>query len=275
LDYKSLLREISINKKLNIVYDSRKVKKGDIFVCIKGFKTDGHDYVLDAIKKGASIIVSEKSLPLPREVSSVIVEKGRQALAELSAEYYNHPSKKLNLYGITGTNGKTTVTYMIDRIMQQAGLKTGLIGTLGISMGGNLIPSGNTTPESYELQKIFSHMVETGIEEVAMEVSSHALELYRVWNSYFTGVIYTNFSRDHLDFHSTLEDYWKTKASFLSLQKKFGSEKELFSVFNGDDPEIVKLIPGGVGKKFVYSIKNSENLYSSIRFDKTCLLCLP
>ena len=270
MDYRELLEKIKINKNLNVACDSRKIGRGDIFVCIKGFKTDGHDYINEAIKKGASIIVAEKNISLPEKVSLVLYDNTRKALAELSAACYNHPSEKFTLLGVTGTNGKTTTTYMINNIMKKAGLKRGLIGTLGISIGDKDFKSTHTTPESCDLQKIFHQMTEEAVQVVTMEVSSHALSLYRVWNSSFDGIIYTNFSQDHLDFHSTLEEYWKAKAAFLDLQKKFNSKKDIFSVFNGDDPEVIKLLHRAEGRKIVYTAEEN-NKSSSLFIDMEVL----
>lgn len=262
MEYTDLLKEVSWSASKNLPaglsYDSRKVKPGDIFICIKGFKTDGHNYVSQALSQGARIIVSEKPLLLNGQAELVVVDNTRKALSELGAACYNHPSSRLKVYGVTGTNGKTTTTYMIDHIMKKAGFKTGLIGTMEIKIDDKTEKTKNTTPESLDLQEIFYKMVLDGVDTVAMEVSSHALSLYRVWNAFFTGVIYTNFSQDHLDFHSTLEDYWKVKASFLSLQKEFISEKEVFSVFNKDDPEVIKLLPHGNGQKFIYGLMNEK-----------------
>jgi len=256
VEYIALKEKIKNNYIKGIAYDSRKVMEGYIFVCIEGFKTDGHNYAKNAIEKGASIIVAEKTLDTG-SAELVIVKNTRKALAELSSLFYNYPSEKLNIYGVTGTNGKTTVTYMIENIMKEAGLKTGIIGTIENRIGDTKYKTANTTPESFDLQELFSLMAKEDVKAVAMEVSSHALFLSRVWNCYFNGVIYTNFSQDHLDFHGSLEEYWKTKATFLELQKKF-RKNNVFSVFNGDDTEVAKLVNEGNGKKFVYSIGETK-----------------
>ncbi|MEQ8169699.1 MAG: UDP-N-acetylmuramoyl-L-alanyl-D-glutamate--2,6-diaminopimelate ligase [Candidatus Eremiobacterota bacterium] len=254
MKYEELLSQVNLSDRMTgIVYDSRKVSSGDIFVCIKGFKTDGHDYVRQAIDLGASVIVSEKYLDLDGKTELVITENSRKALAELSAACYNHPSLKMKLFGITGTNGKTTTAYMIEHIMKKVSLKTGLIGTIEVKTGNKSNKTKNTTPESLDLQEIFYQMISHGVEAVPMEVSSHALSLFRVWNCFFTGVIYTNFSHDHLDFHESLDDYWKVKGSFLPLQKEF-SCRNMFSVFNCDDPNVIKLLPHGNGRIFVYGV---------------------
>jgi len=261
--YEELLSQVNLSHKMTgITYDSRKVRPGDIFVCIKGFKTDGHDYIRQALEFGASVIVSEKYLDLDGKAEVVVTKNSRKALAELSAACYNHPSLKIKLFGITGTNGKTTTAYMIEHIMKKASFKTGLIGTIEIKTGDTSNKTKNTTPESLDLQEIFHHMVSQGVEAVSMEVSSHALSLHRIWNCFFTGVIYTNFSQDHLDFHGNLEDYWKVKGSFLPLQKKFSCEKN-FSVFNCDDPNVIKLLPHGNGRIFVYGAGTKGREFSS------------
>jgi UDP-N-acetylmuramoyl-L-alanyl-D-glutamate--2,6-diaminopimelate ligase len=261
--YEELLSQVNLSDRMaGINYDSRKVRPGDIFVCIKGFKTDGHDYAGQALELGASVIVSEKNLDLDGKAHLVITDNSRKALAELSAACYNHPSLKMRLFGITGTNGKTTTAYMIEHIMKKASLKTGLIGTIEVKIGDTSNKTKNTTPESLDLQEIFYHMVQDGVEAVSMEVSSHALSLHRIWNCFFTGVIYTNFSQDHLDFHGNLEDYWKVKGSFLPLQKKFDREK-IFSVFNCDDPNVIKLLPHGNGRIFIYGVGREKKSFSS------------
>ena len=184
-----------------IAYDSRQVQSGDLFVCIKGFSFDGHTFAEDALARGAVGLVVEQSssvAPPSAEVPIIHTEDSRKALALLSAEFYGHPSRKLRLIGVTGTNGKTTTTYLIKAILAAAGHKVGLIGGIGNQVGGKLLPAERTTPESLDLQRLFNEMVIDGCDYSVMEVSSHAIELQRIAGSEFDIGVFTNLSQDHL-----------------------------------------------------------------------------
>ena len=199
-----------------IAYNSKNVQKGYLFVCITGFKTDGHKFAIDAVAKGASAVIVEKDIELPEWVTVIKVEDTRKALALLSAAYFDYPAQKMKLIGVTGTNGKTTTTYLIKSILQKAGYKTGLVGTISNIIGDKVIDSKNTTPESYDLQKMFNEMVQQRIDYCVMEVSSHSLELKRVAGCQFSVGIFTNLTRDHLDFHKTFENYLNAKLKLFS-----------------------------------------------------------
>lgn len=199
-----------------IAYNSRNVQKGYVFVCITGFKTDGHKYAPDAVDKGASAIIVEKDIDLPEGVTVIRVKDTRKALALMSAAYFGYPSRKLRLIGVTGTNGKTTSTYLIKSILDRAGYKTGLIGTISNIIGKKVIDSKNTTPESYDLQNMFYEMAQENIDYCVMEVSSHSLALERVAGCQFDVGIFTNLTRDHLDFHKTFENYLNAKLKLFS-----------------------------------------------------------
>lgn len=197
-----------------IAYSSKDVSPGDAFFCIVGFKSDGHSYAQDAIDKGASVIVAERRLYLAdaTDVTVVIVPDSRRAMALASCAFYDDPSTSFKLVGVTGTNGKTTTTYLIEAIAKGLGLKTGVIGTTGTRIGDDLIENARTTPESPDLQKTFAMMRDAGCEVVAMEVSSHALDLMRTLGTHFDVTCFTNLTQDHLDYHHTFEAYFEAKA---------------------------------------------------------------
>ena len=196
----NVLANINIS---GIACDSRKVKKGDVFVAIPGFKSDGSRFVSQAIENGASVIVTESTeAPVPAGIEKIVVASARKALAELACRFYDHPSNKLRIIGITGTNGKTTTAYLIQSILKEAGYKTKLLGTIDT-------PTGLTTPEAIDLQKWLAQCVKDGVTHVVMEVSSHALELGRVWGVDFDIAIFTNLTHDHLDFHKDMESYFR------------------------------------------------------------------
>ena len=184
----------------DIIYDSRKVEKDTIFVCMVGAVVDGHDFVEDAVKKGAAALVVEHAveIDIPENCTVLQVEDARYALAIMSAAFFGHPDRELTTIGLTGTKGKTTTTYMIKSVLEEAGKKVGLIGTIGALIGEEKLPAKNTTPESYELHKMFRAMVDAGCEYVVMEVSSQGLKHYRVEGITFAIGIYTNLSMDHI-----------------------------------------------------------------------------
>lgn len=197
-----------------IAYKSTEVKPGDAFFCIVGLKADGHSFAQDAISRGASVIVAQRNLYLADlcDVVVVIVDDTRKAMASASCAFYDHPSKSMQLIGVTGTNGKTTTTYLIEHIARHAGFTTGVIGTVGIKIKDEVVESGRTTPESPDLQKTLARMRDAGCEVVAMEVSSHALDLKRVWGCNFAVCAFTNLTQDHLDYHHTFEAYFEAKS---------------------------------------------------------------
>lgn len=207
-------------------YNSNKVEKGNLFVAVKGYKTDGHKYIKSAVENGAAAVICEErqdDLAVPQ----IIVENSRIAEAVVSAEMFSNPSKKLKLIGITGTNGKTTCTYLVKQILESNGYKCGLIGTNQNMIGDTVLETGRTTPDSYELQELFAKMSSQNCDYVIMEVSSHALELDRVYGCEFEVGAFTNLTQDHLDFHKTMDNYAKAKSKLFSMSKK--------SVINADD----------------------------------------
>ncbi len=219
-----------------IHYDSRQVKPGFIFVAIKGFRTDGHFYLDEAAARGAAGLIIEREVPLPPGVAWAHVKNTRRALALLAANFYGHPSRKLALVGVTGTNGKTTTTYLIEAVLRTKGAPTGLIGTVWNKIGEKKIPVLHTTPESLDLQSLLREMVAAGIETVAMEVSSHGLVLERVTGCEFDVGVFTNFTQDHLDFHQDLRDYLAAKMLlFTGLERKRTKNRPCYAVINVDD----------------------------------------
>lgn len=212
-------------------YDSRAVQPGDLFVAVRGFATDGHAYIGMALKKGAVAVVCEQT---GKGIPAVIVPDARAALADIAGNRFDHPSRKLTMVGVTGTNGKTTTTTLIKHILEAESHKVGLIGTNQNMIGDEVIPTERTTPESYELQALFARMAEAGCTHCVMEVSSHSLVLDRVRGVRFAVGAFTNLTQDHLDFHKTMEAYREAKAKLFTISDK--------GVVNLDDPVADKML---------------------------------
>ena len=238
-------------------YNSLTTKQGDMFICIRGEASDGHKYAANAIEKGAVALFCEEKLNI--NVPQIIVKDTKRTMAEISAAFYNEPSKELNLVGVTGTNGKTTVTHLIQRIMEENSEKCAIIGTLGYRLSSNseYKEAKHTTPQPPELQHDFRLMADNGIKNVIMEVSSHSLEQRRVGSCDFDGAVFTNLTQDHLDYHITMRNYFKAKAILFENLKK-GS----FAVINADDEhakDFLGVIPDGVNV-LTYGVKNSADV---------------
>src|SRR5438045_2950612 len=199
----------------NIAYDSRRVQRHTMFVALRGEKTDGHQFIGHAIDKGASVIVAEREHKDPR-VTCLVVENTRAALADFSASFYGHPARKLKLAAVTGTNGKTTTTFLIKHICENAGLRCGLIGTVRHEIGERILPAIRTTPESLDLQELLAQIANAGCKAAAMEVSSHALAQERTRGIEWNVAVFTNLTQDHLDFHGTMENYFEAKAKLFT-----------------------------------------------------------
>ena len=216
-----------------VSFDSRQVKTGHLFVAITGYAADGHRFIPDAIARGAACILCERR---PEgEAPFILVPNSRTALAMLGANWYGHPADRMTVLGVTGTNGKTTVTYLLKSVLEQVlGAKVGLIGTIQNMIGDQVLPTERTTPESFELQGLFAQMAEAGCTHVVMEVSSHALYLHRVDCIPFAVGAFTNLTEDHLDFHKTMEAYRQAKALLFRRCE--------FSVFNVDDEMVAKTV---------------------------------
>lgn len=225
----------------SIAHDSRKVEKDGMFIAIKGYETDGHKYIKNAIEKGAKAIVIEEGASIKKsdivgEVTIVMAPNTRSALAKIACNFYNNPSAKFNLIGITGTKGKTTTTFMIKSILEKHGQKVGLIGTVANYIGDkNLGESQRTTPEAIELQELFNEMVKEKIDTVVMEVSSQSLKLHRVDGCDFNAVVFTNFSEDHISDreHPDMKDYFDSKVKLFNMCK--------IGFINSDDFQVAKL----------------------------------
>jgi len=242
---------ITINK---IEYDSKKIEKGDLFVAINGLKENGHDYIKEASDKGAvAVIVSKEYSETDIEnITYVKVSNTRIALAKVSSTYYDNPAGKLKMIGITGTKGKTTTAYMIRDILLASGKQTGMIGTIYNTYGEKKIEATRTSPESLDLQRLLKDMVDSKIEYVVMEVSSHALDLNRVYGIHFIIGVFTNLSQDHLDYHKTMDNYLEAKAKLF--------ENSDFAIINADDiytPRLEKLIKCKTAK---YGFDNESNI---------------
>jgi UDP-N-acetylmuramoyl-L-alanyl-D-glutamate--2,6-diaminopimelate ligase len=244
----------------DIIYDSRKIAPETMFVCMVGAVTDGHKYIPDAVEKEASVIVLEKeeeAAQIPENITVLKVESARLALALMSAALFDHPARKLVTIGLTGTKGKTTTTYMIKKVLEMAGKKIGLIGTIGAMIGEEHLPSKNTTPESYELHRMFAAMVEAGCEYVVMEVSSQGLKLDRTAGILFDYGIFTNLSPDHIGpaEHASFEEYMECK-SLLFRQCKIG-------VVNADDEHVDGILKGHTCEVKTFSAEREADLMAS------------
>lgn len=237
-----------------IAFNSKEVKPGDVFVCITGFKSDGHEFATDALGKGAVAVIAEKPIA-DVAATTVIVKNTRYALSCIAAVFYDYPYKKFKLIGVTGTNGKTTTTYLVKSVLENAGQLVGLIGTNQNMIGETVIPSHHTTPDSLELMRLFSRMAEEGVDAVVMEVSSHSLALDRVASCDFEIGAFTNLTQDHLDFHGTMENYVLAKAELF--------KKCRTGVFNIDDGSFEKLSENCSCDVLTYSTKKEADIVAA------------
>ncbi len=239
----------------HLTADSREVKPETLFVAVRGLQADGHHFLADALDRGATVLVVE-------EVPSAIVARAqqagrtilqvtnsRQALGYLASAYYGHPARHLRLVGITGTNGKTTTTYIVESILQAAGKATGVLGTVSYRLGGNEIPSSHTTPDAQQLHALFAQMVQAQLGYAVMEVSSHALDQERVWGCRFEAAVFTNLSRDHYDYHGTAEAYFAAKA------RLFQDVPSVWHILNLDDPYGQRLINMSRARLLTYGLE--------------------
>ena len=243
----------------HVSYDSRATQPGDLFVAMTGFAADGHAFIGKAMAAGASAVLCQKQ-PEDPAVPYVRVADSRRALAEVGANFFGHPADSMTMVGVTGTNGKTTTTYLLKSILEQAaGAKVGLIGTNQNMIGEEIIPTERTTPESFELQRLFAQMRDAGCTHVVMEVSSHALALDRVYGVHYAVGIFTNLTQDHLDFHKTMEAYCDAKA-ILFRNCDAG-------VCNADDPWTERLLKDATCRKFSYA----EQAAADLRAENVCL----
>ncbi|MFH1009154.1 MAG: UDP-N-acetylmuramoyl-L-alanyl-D-glutamate--2,6-diaminopimelate ligase [Candidatus Latescibacterota bacterium] len=248
-----------------IEYDSRRVKPGDLFVAIRGQRADGtpfdgHEYVSVAVDRGAAAVLLERDIEVA--ATRIVVPDSRKAMARLASKFYGDPAAQLSIVGITGTNGKTTVSHLIRALFEQGGIRTGLIGTLGYFVGTDRIDAPFTTPESVALHRTLSDMVRAGQEAVVMEVSSHALALDRVYGVPFAGAVFTNLTRDHLDFHGTPERYLDAKSRLFE-----DLDAHSWAVINRDDPAGPTLMARTRASTLTYGFSEDAD----VRVQKECL----
>ncbi|MEX1030342.1 MAG: UDP-N-acetylmuramoyl-L-alanyl-D-glutamate--2,6-diaminopimelate ligase [Paenibacillaceae bacterium] len=247
---------------LGVQTDSRKVQPGDLFVCISGLERDGHLFAKEAISMGAVALVLERDIP-DIQVPHLFIKDCRQAVGVIASHFYGYPSQQLKLIGITGTNGKTTTTFIIDHILSDSGYRSGLMGTIHTRLAGKNIPTERTTQEALDLQRTLRLMVNEGAKFCAMEVSSHALELGRVKGCRFRTAIFTNLTQDHLDYHRTLENYRDAKGLLFSrLGNEYGPHMNdrQFAVLNADDPVSERYASLTAAQTITYGIQNDADV---------------
>src|SRR5436853_5575874 len=219
----------------SIAYDSRRVQRNGLFVALRGEKTDGHQFIEQAVEKGATVIVTEQEVLQSPRATCVVVENTRTALADLAATFYGRPARRLKLAAVTGTNGKTTTTFLMKHICEKAGLRCGLIGTVRYEIGERVLPAARTTPESLDLQELLAQIADAGCKAAAMEVSSHALAQERTRGIEWNVAVFTNLTQDHLDFHGTMENYFEAKAKLFTGLAGQKQKTKPIAIVNIDD----------------------------------------
>ncbi|MFP4456164.1 MAG: UDP-N-acetylmuramoyl-L-alanyl-D-glutamate--2,6-diaminopimelate ligase [Clostridia bacterium] len=253
-----VINEVNYESNIHNIYvDSREVTNNSMFICITGEHHDGHNYASQAVKNGAVVLVVEKEVDI--DVSQILVKNTKKAISKIAANYYNNPSKQMNVIGITGTNGKTTTTYIIKHIFDFVGQRAGLIGTIGVNDGEQTITASLTTPQPLEIHKYFYKMYKNTCKHVVMEVSSHALALSRVDDVDFNIVALTNISQDHLDYHKNMEEYIKAKTKLFKMANSW-------AIINHDEIEHKKFAKNTDVDILYYSCKKAINdgLYAII-----------
>jgi UDP-N-acetylmuramoyl-L-alanyl-D-glutamate--2,6-diaminopimelate ligase len=257
-------------RKINgVVYDSRRVKPGDLFVAIKGFTVDGHDYFKDALQKGATVLVGERFDGLSGDFTGICVPDSRDALWKLACQFYGRPFEGMNLIGVTGTNGKTSTCYILESILSAAGATPGIIGTINYHFSGKSYDTPGTTPESLDLMGYLRRMADEGVSDVIMEVSSHALDQKRTGDLPFRVAIFTNLSRDHLDYHETMEAYFEAKSLLFTELTKHVKDDDPIAIINADDPKGFELVCLTDGRVITYGLSQDCHVRAdSIFIDK-------
>ena len=253
-----------------ITNDSRSVASGDMFVAFRGYVANGYDFINGAVSKGAGVIIAEKDFEAPDNVMKIVVKDTRSALPVIADNFYGHPSQKLKVIGVTGTNGKTTITYIIESILKKAGEEPGVIGTISYRINGKTSRAKNTTPGPLELQSMLSDMVRSSAHYAVMEVSSHALDQRRVECVFFDVAIFTNITPEHLDYHKTEKEYFNAKAKIFAHLKTVGC-----AILNNDDYKVAalkdsiknKIITFGIKEKSDVSARNIRLSLDSSEFD--------
>ena len=246
----------------DIAYHSGRVDRGMLFVCVKGIRVDGHEFIEEALNRGARALVVENEQERTYGVPVVTVPDSRAALAYLSATFFGYPSRDIRLVGVTGTNGKTTTTYLIESMLTNQSLTCGVIGTVNYRYGDTVLPASMTTPESYDIQKMLRQMAKAGVTHVVMEVSSHALDLGRIHGCHFDVGVFTNVSQDHLDYHANLNAYRLCK-EHLFTQIIPGGHKKAVAVLNVDDPTGERLSRVLDYQTMTYSVQRRASLWTS------------
>lgn len=249
----------------SLAYDSRCVSAGSLFICIRGEKFDGHAFIGAAVENGAVAVLADapqRVEALGLGIPVVLVPDTRPVLALLANRFFDHPSRKLNLVGITGTKGKTTTTYLIESIIRSSGQSAGIIGTLGARINGEEVHLDRTTPESIDLQELLARMVSEGVTSAAMEVSSHALVIGRTEGCEYNVGVFTNLTHDHLDFHHTFDEYLEAKMILFNTYPR-KTNKPFTAVINIDDPRGEKVRAGSLGKILTYGIRNEADITAS------------
>ena len=239
--------------------NSREVEPGDLFVAVRGERVDGHRFVADAVKRGASVVVVEKPVPEMGDLPQIVVENSREALAGLAARYYDFPSQHLALVGVTGTNGKTTVATLLYQLYKNLGYPAGLISTIDIRIDDEILPTKNTTPGLLELQKLLARMRDAGIQHVFMEVSSHGIAQGRIQGLTFSGGIFTNLSRDHLDYHGDMAAYRDTKKRFFDMLRP-----DAFALTNADDKNGPFMVQNTLARVKTYGILRPADFKAAV-----------
>ncbi len=234
-----------------IVFDSRKATKGTAFVAIKGTAVDGHSFIDSVIEKGCTIIIAEYEVKVPENVTLLVTDNSSKALALMATNFYDHPSEKLKLVGITGTNGKTTTTTLLFNLFMKLGYKSGLLSTVVNKIGNTDIPSTHTTPDPVALNELLNEMVQEGCTHCFMEVSSHAIHQHRISGLVFTGGVFTNITHDHLDYHSTFKEYIKVKKSFFDELPS-----SAFALTNVDDKNGMVMLQNTKASKYTFALKS-------------------
>ena len=280
MNLSTLIQQVDVLDKLNfkdvdikgISYNSNTINSHEIFVCLKGEHVDGHDFAQSAFEKGAVALMCER--PLNIEIPQIIVKSTQESIADLAAAFYHHPSNELNLMGVTGTNGKTTVAHLVQKIFEKAEKKCALIGTLGykLASGDDYLEAKHTTPQAPQMQATLQKILKADVLNVISEVSSHALEQFRVKNCKFQSAIFTNLTQDHLDYHITMENYFNAKAKLFKGLKKGNNaiinndDKYAQKLLNVIDKE-VNILTYGVKNKSDIMAKNIEFMPDGVEFD--------
>jgi UDP-N-acetylmuramoyl-L-alanyl-D-glutamate--2,6-diaminopimelate ligase len=245
----------------SISYHSGRCEEGGLFVAIPGLKTDGHTFIDDALAHGARFIIHERGFAPPPGVTAIRVQDSRQVLGRLARNFFGHPSASLCLIAVIGTNGKTTITYLLESILRAAGHSVGILGTVDYRYGDTHLPAPNTTPESFEMQRILREMADHGVTHVVAEISSHAIALRRVDDCAFDLGIFTNLTQDHLDYHGTMENYFRAKLRFFTeVLPRGGKSLPQQMVINNDDPWGRRIIRQAAGSRLTYGLDTQSDV---------------